>query len=79
VLAALLLGLAVFGTFLGYLIGEDREAMVWIINFFLPVVVQPWVTLLVCGTAMVLAGVLDHRQIVRTLGRPAASREEEQR
>lgn len=79
VLAAVLLGLAAFGTFLGNLVGEEREGIVRIINFFLPVVVQPWLTLLVCGSAMVFAGLLDHRQLVRTLGRPVASRKEEQR
>jgi len=34
----------------------------------LPAVPHLWVTLLLCGSAMVLAGLLDHRQLVRALG-----------
>lgn len=36
-----------------------------------------WVALLVCGSSMVLAGLLDHWQLVRVFGRPVASEEEE--
>jgi len=35
----------------------------------LPVAAPLWVALLLCGSAMVLAGFLDHRQLVRALGR----------
>lgn len=35
----------------------------------LPAAVPLWVTLLLCGSALVLAGLLDHRQLVRALGR----------
>jgi hypothetical protein len=64
-LAALLLGLSVFGTCLGYVVWEDRELAVRIINFILPVLVHPWVALLLCGAAMILAGLIDHWQLVR--------------
>jgi hypothetical protein len=36
---------------------------------------QPWVALLLCGSALVVAGLLDHYQLVRVLGRSPASRE----
>lgn len=36
-----------------------------------------WLAPLLCGSAMVLAGLLDHWQLVRALGRPAASLEED--
>ena len=64
-LGALLLGLSVFGTCLGYVVWEDRELAVRIINFILPVLVHPWVALLLCGAAMILAGLIDHWQLVR--------------
>lgn len=35
----------------------------------LPAAPPLWVTLLVCGSASVLAGLLDHRQLVRAMGR----------
>jgi hypothetical protein len=35
-----------------------------------PVVTHPSVALTSCGSAMILAGFLDHRQLVRALGRP---------
>jgi hypothetical protein len=69
-LGALLLGLSAFGTCLGYLIWEDRAPIVLIINLLLPILVHPWVALLLCGSTMILAGLLDHRQIARVL-RPA--------
>jgi hypothetical protein len=31
-----------------------------------------WMAQILCGSAMLLAGLLDHRQLVRTLGRPVA-------
>jgi len=64
-LAALLLGLSAFGTCLGYVVWEDRELAVRIINFVLPALVHPWVALLLCGAAMILAGLIDHWQLVR--------------
>jgi hypothetical protein len=64
-LGALLLGLSVFGTCLVYFVWEDRELPVRIINLILPALVHPWVALLFCGAAMVLAGLIDHWQLVR--------------
>lgn len=71
VLGVLLLGLSAAGTCLGYFVWEDREGMVRIINLLLPALVHLWVALLLCGASMILAGLLDHRQLVRVLGRPA--------
>jgi len=65
VLAVLLLGLAAFGSSVGYLVWEDREAVVRIINVFLTAVVRPWLALLVCGSAVVVAGLLD-RTLIRS-------------
>ncbi|HEV2855763.1 MAG TPA: hypothetical protein VHC97_23450 [Thermoanaerobaculia bacterium] len=70
-LGVLLLGLALFGTFLGYFVYADGLRY-WVANLFVPPVVHLWVALLLCGSSMILAGLLDHRQLVRTLGRPAA-------
>lgn len=70
-LAVLLLGLAAFGTSLGFLVWEDRDAIVRIIDFFLPAVVLPWMALLVCGSALVLADLLDRWLQARTLIRSA--------
>jgi len=61
-LAILLLGLAAFGSLLGFFVWEDRDAVVRIIDFFLPAVVLPWMALLVCGSAIVLTGLLDRWQ-----------------
>jgi hypothetical protein len=73
-LAALLLSLAALGTSLGYLAREDAVIAPFL-DRILPALVYPGMALLVCGSALVLAGLLDHWQIVRTLGR-AASRPE---
>ncbi len=43
--------------------------------FFLPIT-QFWLAVLICGGAMILAGLLDHRQLVRALGQPLALRVE---
>jgi hypothetical protein len=64
-LGALLLGLSVLGTCLGYVVWEDRELAVRIIDFILPALVHPWVALLLCGASMILAGLVDHWQLVR--------------
>lgn len=68
-LGILLLALSVFGTFLGYLVWEDRDLARFIIDLFLPALVHPWIALLLCGSSMILAGLLDHWQLVRILGR----------
>jgi hypothetical protein len=69
-LGALLLGLSACGTFLGYFVWEDRELPVRILNLLVPLVVHLWVALLLCGSSLILAGLLDHWQLVRVL-RPA--------
>ena len=71
VLAVLLLGFSALGTSLGILLLVDRE-IVGLLDVLLPVLVYPGVALLLCGAAMVLTGLLDHRQFVQALGRPAA-------
>ena len=67
VLAVLMLGLAALGTSLGFVVGKDRE-IAPLLDFFLPALVYPGVALLLCGAAMVLAGLFDHWQLVRALG-----------
>ncbi len=74
-LGAGLLGLAAFGAVLGYLVGEHAEPMVRIINFFLPAVVHPRVALFLCGSLVILMGLLDHWQLVRALKRPILQEE----
>jgi hypothetical protein len=41
-----------------------------------PALAVPWMALFLCGASMLLAGVFDHWQLVRTLGRPMAPRVE---
>lgn len=43
--------------------------------YFVPAAAHRWVALLLCGSSMVLAGLLDHWQLVRVLGRPAGEEE----
>jgi hypothetical protein len=74
-LALPLLGLAAFGGSLGYFIYEERAVVVGVINALLPAVVNLWVALLLCGIAAIFAGLLDHRRLVRALGRSTAARE----
>jgi hypothetical protein len=66
-LGALLLGLSACGTFLGYFVWEDRELPVRILDLLVPLVVHLWVAVLLCGAALILAGLLDHRQLARVL------------
>ncbi|HEV7787034.1 MAG TPA: hypothetical protein VGQ28_16945 [Thermoanaerobaculia bacterium] len=65
--AALLLGLSALGTSLGYVARPDGE-IARIFDLFLPALVYPGVALLVCGSAMILAGLFDHWQLVAALG-----------
>jgi hypothetical protein len=67
VLGALLLGLSVLGTSLGFLAGKGGE-VARSIDLLLPALVYPGVALLTCGASMVLVGLLDHWQLVRALG-----------
>jgi hypothetical protein len=68
-LAVLLLGLSGLGTSLAYLVRLDGGIPPRI-DLVLPALVYPGAALLVCGSALVLAGLLDHWQLVRALGRP---------
>lgn len=74
-IAALLLGLSFGGISLGLLIPFYGQVL-RMLDPLLPVLVYPGVALLVCGAAMVLAGLLDHWQLVRAFGRPAAQGED---
>lgn len=72
VLGLVLLGLATVGAGLGYVLQAlfDRE-IGRIAQVFVPPLGSLAITLVLCGAAFVLAGLLDHRQLVRVLGRPA--------
>jgi hypothetical protein len=74
-LAILLLGLSALGTSLGFLARPNGEITRGI-DLVLPALVYPKVALLLCGSSMILAGLLDHWQLVRALGRPVAGEEE---
>lgn len=73
-LAVPLLGLAALGTSLGFLARADGQ-IPSLLNQLLPALVYPGVALSLCGAAMILAGLLDHWQLVRVLGWPAAEEE----
>lgn len=73
-LAVPLLGLAALGTSLGYFARENGE-IPRILDLLLPALVYPGVALPLCGAAMVLAGLLDHWQLVRVLGWPETEEE----
>jgi hypothetical protein len=70
-LGLLLLGLATVGASLGYVLqalfdrGTSRIAQA-----FVPALGNPSIALALCGGAFVLAGLLDHWQLVRALGSP---------
>jgi hypothetical protein len=66
-LAILLLGLSALGASLGFQVQEGGE-IPRIFDALLPALVYPGVALLLCGSSMVLAGLLDHRQLARALG-----------
>lgn len=71
----LLLGLAVLGTFLGLILPELRYLKIGLLlQLLLPLLAYPWWAQILCGTSLVLAGLLDHLQLVRVF-RPM--REEE--
>jgi hypothetical protein len=67
-LAVLLLGLAALGTSLGFLARADG-AIPGTLDLLLPALVYPGIAVLLCGSSMVAAGLLDHLQLVRALGR----------
>jgi hypothetical protein len=66
-LAVLLLGLSALGTSLGVIAPADGRPGP-VLDFLSPVLVYPGVALLLCGAAMSLAGLYDHRQLARALG-----------
>ena len=66
-LAALLLGFSILGTSLAYIARPDGM-IDQNIDRILPALVYPGMALLLCGSSMILAGLLDHWQIVRALG-----------
>ena len=63
-LGVVLLGLAAVGTFLGYLVWTEGKVII-LLDPLVPALVHPWVALLLCGAAMILAGLIDHWQLVR--------------
>jgi hypothetical protein len=67
-LAVLLLGLSALGASLGFLARSNGE-IAPVIDRLLPALVYPGVALLICGSSLVLTGLLDHWQLVRALGR----------
>jgi hypothetical protein len=74
-IAAMLLGLSVLGISLGYIARPDGE-IARMFDFFLPALVYPGVALLFCGSAMVMAGLYDHRQLVAALGSAGSQAED---
>ncbi len=65
--AVLLLGLSALGTSLGFVAQPDGETA-RVFDLFLPALVYPGVAALLCGSAMVVAGLFDHWQLVAALG-----------
>jgi hypothetical protein len=72
ILAVLLLGLAVLGASLGFLAQDAERAP--IVDLLLPALVYPGVALLLCGSAMILVGLIDHWQLVQVF-KPAVEEE----
>jgi hypothetical protein len=64
-LAVLLLGLAVLGASLGFLVRDEARSP--ILEALLPALVNPGVALLLCGAALFFAGLFDHWQLIRVL------------
>jgi len=67
VFGILLLGLSVLGASLGYFYRSAGE-IARLADFLLPAVTHLWIPVLVCGGAMIVAGLLDHRQLLWLLG-----------
>jgi hypothetical protein len=71
-LGLLLLGLAALGASQGYVLQAlFDQGIARIAQVFVPALGSPPITLVLCGGAFVLAGLLDHWQLVHALGRPA--------
>jgi hypothetical protein len=73
-LAVLLLGLAALGTTLGFHVNQEGS-IAPLLDRLLPALVYPQVAALLCGGALILAGLFDHWQLARTLG-PSARMED---
>ncbi|HEX3555245.1 MAG TPA: hypothetical protein VIA62_18625 [Thermoanaerobaculia bacterium] len=72
VLGLPLLGLAILGVALGLVLPALWDlGIAGITRYFVPALRSPESAQILCGTAFVLAGLLDHRQLVRALGQPA--------
>ena len=56
---------------------KARLVIIALLTVVLPALVYPGMALLLCGSSMVLTGLLDHWQLVRALGGPVAAEEEE--
>jgi hypothetical protein len=71
VLGVLLLGFAALGVALGFVLPALWNlGIVGIARFFVPPLGNMQIAQIVCGASFVLAGLLDHWQLVRVLGRP---------
>jgi hypothetical protein len=66
-LALLLLGIAALGSSLGFQV-DKTGTIDPLLDPLLPALIYPWVAMPLCGGALILAGLLDHWQLARTLG-----------
>ncbi|HEX4496620.1 MAG TPA: hypothetical protein VIE43_13190 [Thermoanaerobaculia bacterium] len=66
---ALLVGLAAFGATFGRFLEEGPDSGIArvLVKCCEPAVAHLWIALVLCGTAMIVTGLLDHWQIVRVL------------
>jgi hypothetical protein len=67
IFAAVLMGLAAFGSFLGYFVYEEREMPRRMIDFFLPVLIHPGNALLLGAALLLTAALADRGRTVRAL------------
>ena len=70
ILSVLLLALTTLGTTLGFHV-NDTGAIGPTLDRLLPLLVYPGMAALLCGGALILAGLFDHWQLARTLGSSA--------
>ncbi len=74
ILALLMLATATLGTTLGFHVSKDG-AIDPLLDRLLPALVYPRMAMLLCGGALILAGLFDHWQLARTL-RPSVQAED---
>jgi hypothetical protein len=67
VFGLLLLGLASASAALGWILWQRSEPWIRLEQLLTPFLGHLWVSLLLCGTLTILAGLLDHRQLSRML------------